>query len=49
MYGYSIKKKGILTDNYYKQIGRYETTEPQGVLFMIMKNLLIMILIVTMN
>ena len=37
MYGYSISKNGILTDNYYKQIGEYAEPEPQGVYIMIRK------------
>ena len=37
MYGFSISKKGILTDNYYKEIGNYETPEPQGAFIMIRK------------
>lgn len=35
MYGYSISKNGILTDNYYKQIGKYEIPDPSGVYVMI--------------
>ena len=39
MYGFSISKNGILTDNYYKQLGEYKEPEPQGVYVMIRKNL----------
>ena len=31
MYGYSVSIDGILTDNYYKQKGKYEVPSPQGV------------------
>ena len=37
MYGYSISKNGILTDNYYKQIGEYKDPQPQGAFIMIRK------------
>ena len=37
MYGFSISKKGILTDNYYKKIGQYEEPSPQGIYVMIRK------------
>ena len=37
MYGFSVSKKGIITDNYYKQIGQYEVPEPMGVYIMIRK------------
>ena len=37
MYGYSISRKGILTDNYYKQIREYQEPEHQGVFIMIRK------------
>lgn len=37
MYGFCISEKGILTDNYYKQLGKYEEPEPQGVYIMIRK------------
>jgi hypothetical protein len=37
MYGFSISKKGILTDNYYKNIGEYEEPSPQGIYIMIRK------------
>jgi hypothetical protein len=37
MYGFSISKKGILTDNYYKELGLYEDPEPQGIYIMIRK------------
>ena len=39
MYGYSISKYGILTDNYYKKIGEYKEPEPQGIYIMIRKNM----------
>ena len=35
MYGFSVSKNGILTDNYYKQLGEYKEPEPQGVYIMI--------------
>jgi len=35
MFGFSVTKKGILTDNYFKEIGKYENPEPQGVYIMI--------------
>jgi len=35
MFGFSVTKNGILTDNYYKQLGYYEEPEPQGVFIMI--------------
>ena len=38
MYGFSISRNGILTNNYYKQLGEYEEPEPQGVYIMIRKN-----------
>ena len=38
MYGYSVSKKGILTDNYYKNLGYYEEPEPLGTYIMIRKN-----------
>jgi hypothetical protein len=38
MYGYTVSKEGILTDNYYKTIGYYTHPEPQGVYVMIRKN-----------
>ena len=31
MYGFFVSKKGIITDNYYKNLGYYEEPEPQGV------------------
>ena len=37
MYGFSVSKNGILTDNYYKQLGEYKEPEPQGVYIMIRK------------
>lgn len=37
MFGFSISKEGILTDNYYKQIGYYNDPEPQGVYVMVKK------------
>lgn len=37
MYGFCVSEKGILTDNYYKQLGKYEEPEPQGVYIMIRK------------
>ena len=38
MYGYSISEKGIITNNYYKKIGHYETPAPQGVYVLIRRN-----------
>ena len=37
MYGFSISKEGILTNNYFKLIGRYDVPEPQGVYILIRK------------
>ena len=37
MYGFSVSQKGILTDNYYKELGYYEIPEPQGTFVMIRK------------
>jgi len=37
MYGYSVSIDGILTDNYYKQKGKYEVPSPQGVFVSIIK------------
>lgn len=37
MYGFSVSINGILTDNYYKQLGKYNEPEPQGVYVMIRK------------
>ena len=37
MYGYSISDKGILTDNYFKLINKYQEPEPQGTYVMIIK------------
>ena len=38
MYGYSISKKGFLTDNYYKNLGYYEEPESIGAYVMIRIN-----------
>ena len=38
MYGFSVSRKGILTNNYYKKLGYYEEPESQGVYIMIRKN-----------
>ena len=38
IYGFTISKEGILTDNYYKNLGYYKDPEPQGVYIMIRKN-----------
>ena len=38
MYGFSISKEGIFTDNYYKQLGEYKEPLPEGVYIMIRKN-----------
>ena len=38
MYGYTVSKEGILTDNFYKKIGYYKQPEPQGVYIMIRKH-----------
>lgn len=38
MYGFSISEKGIITDNYYKNLGRYEQSEPQGSFVLIRKS-----------
>ena len=35
LYGFIISKKGILTDNYFKQLGFYKEPEPQGVYIMV--------------
>ena len=35
MYGYTVTKDGILTDNYYKELGEYKKPAPQGVYVMI--------------
>ena len=35
MYGFSVSKNGIFTDNYYKILGKYELPEPQGIYIMI--------------
>jgi hypothetical protein len=35
LYGYIISNKGILTDNYYKEKGKYENPSAQGVYIMI--------------
>ena len=37
MYGFSVSKKGILTNNYYKKLSYYEEPEPQGVYIIIRK------------
>lgn len=37
MYGYSISKEGILTDNYYKKIKKYNDPKPEGVYILIRK------------
>lgn len=37
MYGFSVSKKGILTNNYYKKLGCYEEPDPMGVYVMIRK------------
>ena len=37
MYGFSISKKGIITNNYYEKIGLYEEPDPQGVYVLIRK------------
>ena len=37
MYGFSISKKGLLTNNYYKKLGHYEEPESQGIYIMIRK------------
>ena len=38
MYGFQVSKKGILTDNYYKNLGYYEDPEPEGTYVMIRKS-----------
>ena len=37
LYGFIINKNGILTDNYYKELGKYEEPSPQGIYIMIRK------------
>ena len=37
-YGYSISKKGIITNNYFTKIGFYEDPDPQGVFVLVKKN-----------
>lgn len=37
IYGFSVSKKGALTNNYYKKLGHYEEPEPQGIYIMIRK------------
>ena len=37
LYGFTVSKDGILTDNYYKNLGEYQDPEPQGVFVMIRK------------
>ena len=38
MYGFSISKEGILTDNYYKKIGHYDSPDSQGAYVMVKKD-----------
>ena len=38
MYGFSVSKTGILTDNYFKKKNYTESQEPQGAYIMIRKN-----------
>ena len=38
MYGFSVSKLGILTDNYFKKNDYNESPEPQGAYIMIVKN-----------
>lgn len=38
MYGFSVSKKGIITDNYYKDLGYYEDPDPEGTYVMIRKS-----------
>ena len=33
LFGFFISKEGIITDNYYKEIGNYEEPEPQGIIY----------------
>ena len=37
MYGFSVSKKGILTNNYYKKQGYYEKPDPMGLYVMVRK------------
>ena len=37
MYGFSISKEGILTDNYYKKMKIYKDPEPDGIYIMVRK------------
>jgi len=37
MYGFIVSRKGIITDNYYKNLGYYEDPEPLGAYAMIRK------------
>ena len=37
MYGFSVSRKGILTNNYYKKLDYDEEPDPQGVYIMIKK------------
>ena len=37
MYGFSVSKEGIITDNFYKQLGFYEEPNPQGAYVIIRK------------
>ena len=37
MYGYTVNKNGILTDNYYKILGYIEEPSPQGAYVMVKK------------
>lgn len=37
LFGFFISKEGIITDNYYKEIGNYEEPEPQGTYILIRK------------
>jgi len=37
-YGYSVSKKGIITNNYYREIGFYEDPDPQGVYVLVKRN-----------
>ena len=38
MYGFSISEKGIITDNYYKNLDYYEDADPQGIYVLIRRN-----------
>ena len=38
LYGYSVSKNGIITNNYYKRIGHYEEPESQGAYVLIKRN-----------